>query len=72
MLSLFENHRFFLTFLIWFNWFILSFVYYGIVLLLPDILSHIEAAETGKDKIIQLVVSCISDILGAIAAAFFI
>lgn len=41
-MSLFENNRFFLTILIWFNWFILSFVYYGIVLLLPDILSHIE------------------------------
>ena len=42
IMSLFENNRFFLTILIWFNWFILSFVYYGIVLLLPDILSHIE------------------------------
>ncbi|CAD8098915.1 unnamed protein product [Paramecium sonneborni] len=72
VMSLFENNRFFLTILIWFNWFILSFIYYGIVLLLPDILSHIESTQTGRDKIIQLVISCISDILGAVAAAFFI
>lgn len=51
-MSLFENNRCFLTLLIWFNWFILSFVYYGIILMLPEILANIKSNEMGKDKIL--------------------
>lgn len=49
-------------------------MYYGIVLLLPFTLQNIKENNTvlGNDKLLQLVISSISDICGAIVASFLI
>jgi hypothetical protein len=49
-------------------------MYYGIVLLLPYTLSeiHVKHSVLGHDKLLQLVMSCMSDICGAIVASFLI
>jgi predicted membrane-bound mannosyltransferase len=48
-------------------------MYYGIVLLLPYLLSEIKVQNVGgDDKLLQLVASCVSDIMGACVASFLI
>lgn len=72
--SLFQGDRKKLTCLLWFNWFTLSFMYYGIVLLLPYTLQQLNNKNSifGNDNLLQLVISCMSDICGAVVASFLI
>lgn len=54
IVSLFEGEKLRTTCLIWFNWFTLSFMYYGIVLLLPYTLQNIDEGNNfvAQDKLL--------------------
>ncbi|CAD8099055.1 unnamed protein product [Paramecium sonneborni] len=72
--SLFDKDKWFVTCLVWFNWFTLSFIYYGIVMMLPTFLQGLKLGDSylAVHKLLQLVISSISDIIGAAAASVII
>ena len=60
-----------MTLLIWFNWFTLSFVYYGIVILMPYLLS-LQKNQILSNEILLLVLTNVCEIFGAGCASVFI
>lgn len=72
--TLFEGEYAYLTPVIWYNWFTLCFIYYGILAFLPLILDYMGTEETmfGDDDLLKLFISTSSEIIAAGLAAFLI
>ena len=64
-----------ITLLLWFNWFTSSFVYYGIVIFMPDTIKNLDL-ENSKNKkaadISKILISTVTEIFAVILAATLI
>lgn len=75
---LFEGHGKTITPLIWFNWFTLSFMYYGILVLMPKMMNeimqmnHRVKAENESNDMVQLALSTFTEMIAASIASFLI
>ena len=72
--EVFSRKNFCMTLNLWIAWFVLSFVYYGIVYILPLVIAKIKAQENGKDDIgyRDLFISVLGEIPSYILAMFTI
>ena len=72
--SLFEGKNSYLTPILWYNWFSLCFMYYGILVLLPYMLSELKGVASifGDNDLLKLFISALSEIVGAGIAAILI
>ncbi|EGR32712.1 major facilitator superfamily protein, putative [Ichthyophthirius multifiliis] len=78
ILSLFQNDGKILTPLIWFNWFTLSFMYYGVLTMMPKMMEEIEKMHPDQEDknyfsdIVKLAFSTLSEIISACIASYLI
>lgn len=72
--ALFKDHGKMITPLLWIDWFASSFIYYGIVIFLPDTIEKInhEGKGTESNDFIRLLVSTITELFAVLLAALLI
>lgn len=72
--ALFKDKGRIITPLLWMDWFASSFIYYGIVIFLPDTIEKINHEAKGKESqdFIKLLVSTITELFAVLCAAFII
>lgn len=80
---LFKGEGKLITPLVWFNWFTLSFMYYGILVLMPKMMSEIMSMtntsdvnaqdnQTNNDEVVKLALSTFTEMIAASIASFLI
>ena len=72
--ALFKDHGKLITPLLWVDWFTTSFIYYGIVIFLPDTIEKINGEGKGTEShdFVKLIVSTITELFAVVLAAFLI
>lgn len=72
--ALFKDHGKLITPLLWTDWFASSFIYYGIVIFLPDTIEKINHESKGQESqdFIKLLVSTITELFAVLFAAIII
>ena len=72
--ALFRDHGKLITPLLWVDWFATSFIYYGIVIFLPDTIEKInnEGKGTESHDFIKLLISTITELFAVVFAALLI
>ena len=72
--ALFKDHGKLITPLLWIDWFASSFIYYGIVIFLPDTIEKLNGEGKGTEShdFVQLLVSTVTELFAVFLAAMLI